>query len=102
MANMCLDQTCIAIVAEPPDVRNNLAGRTDMIRIDRQQMQELTLYRVRQAFLPSTRTSLCSESTRMGPTVMMEEGLCARVERPLLLRAWMCAKSCVGKKGLRK
>src|SRR5260370_32157160 len=45
MANMCLDQASISIVAEPPDVRNNLAGRTDMIRIDSQQMQELTLYR---------------------------------------------------------
>ncbi len=52
VANMCLDQTCIAIVAEPPDVRNNLAGRTDMIRIDRQQMQELTLYRCKAGLSP--------------------------------------------------
>ena len=45
VADMRFDQAGISIVAEPPDVRNNLAGSTDMIHIDRQQIQELTLYR---------------------------------------------------------
>ena len=42
VADMRLDQASISIVAEPPDVRNNLAGSTDIVRIDSQQMQEFT------------------------------------------------------------
>src|SRR5258708_18961301 len=51
VADMRFDQARIAIVAKPPDVRNNLASSTDIVRIDSQQMQEFTFCR-RQAGLP--------------------------------------------------
>jgi len=40
--DMCFDQRRISIVPKPPDMGNNLARRTDIVRIDRQQMQEFT------------------------------------------------------------
>ncbi len=37
MVDMCLDQTCISVIATAPDIGNNLVCRTHMIGIDRQQ-----------------------------------------------------------------
>src|SRR2546421_7824939 len=57
---------------------------------------------VKRAVFPLMRTSLCSESTHNGPTLMMDEGRWVRVERPLRLTARIRARSCDGKNGLRK
>src|SRR5437016_11500658 len=54
---------------------------------------------VKRAVFPLMRTSLCSESTHNGPTLMMDEGRWVRVERPLRLTARIRARSCDGKNG---
>lgn len=44
VADSRFDQASISIVAEPPDVGNNLAGSIASIRINSQQMQDSTFY----------------------------------------------------------
>src|SRR5690348_16929157 len=41
MADVRLDEAAIPLVAEAPDVGDDLAGGTDVVRVDRQQMQQL-------------------------------------------------------------
>src|SRR5579864_2800707 len=49
---MCFDQSSISIVTKPPDMRNNLARCTYIIRIDSQQMQEFTFCRCESSRFP--------------------------------------------------
>src|SRR5258708_13927886 len=52
VAYMRFNQASISIITEPPDVRNNLAGCTYIIRIDGQQMQEFTFCRCHAGLSP--------------------------------------------------
>ncbi len=52
MTNMRLDQTRISLIAKAPDIGHNLIGRTHIVGIYRQQMEQFAFGGVKRAVFP--------------------------------------------------